>query len=102
MRSASTVEVLRQLKADEETKQIPVVMLTTTDDPREIARCYRLGCSVYPTKPVECAGQASHKRPETSLIPEEALVHGIAATAYWEVSSLRERGHTPSTHCTAR
>lgn len=47
------VEVLRQLKADERTKKIPVMMLTTTDDPREIERCYALGCSVYVTKPVE-------------------------------------------------
>lgn len=47
------VEVLRQLKTDERTKKIPVMMLTTTDDPREVERCYGLGCSVYVTKPVE-------------------------------------------------
>jgi CheY-like chemotaxis protein len=47
------VEVLRRLKADEKTKKIPVMMLTTTDDPREVERCYELGCSVYVTKPVE-------------------------------------------------
>ena len=46
------VEVLRRLKADEKTKKIPVMMLTT-DDPREVERCYDLGCSVYVTKPVE-------------------------------------------------
>jgi CheY-like chemotaxis protein len=46
------VEALRQLKADPSTRRIPVIMLTTTDDPREIARCYGLGCSVYVTKPV--------------------------------------------------
>jgi CheY-like chemotaxis protein len=46
------VEVLRQLKADPQTAQIPVIMLTTTDDPREVERCYALGCSVYITKPV--------------------------------------------------
>ena len=28
-------------------------MLTTTDDPREVQRCYQLGCSVYVTKPVD-------------------------------------------------
>jgi DNA-binding NarL/FixJ family response regulator len=28
-------------------------MLTTTDDPREIELCYKLGCSVYITKPVD-------------------------------------------------
>lgn len=47
------VEVLRRLKADPRTVTIPVIMLTTTDDPREVERCYQLGCSVYVTKPVE-------------------------------------------------
>lgn len=47
------VEVLRRLKADPRTNTIPIIMLTTTDDPREIERCYQLGCSVYVTKPVE-------------------------------------------------
>ena len=47
------VEVLRRIKADDKTKSIPVLMLTTTDDPREINRCYELGCSVYITKPVD-------------------------------------------------
>ena len=50
------VEVLRQLKADARTALIPVIMLTTTDDPREIQRCYELGCSVYVTKPVDYQG----------------------------------------------
>ncbi len=47
------VEALRQLKMDERTKTIPTVMLTTSDDPREVERCYELGCSIYITKPVE-------------------------------------------------
>jgi CheY-like chemotaxis protein len=46
------LEVLRQLKADARTARVPVIMLTTTDDPREVERCYQLGCSVYITKPV--------------------------------------------------
>jgi CheY-like chemotaxis protein len=46
------VEVLRQIKSDANAKRIPVLMLTTTDDPREINRCYELGCNVYITKPV--------------------------------------------------
>src|SRR5262249_15557362 len=50
------VEVLRQIKADPKTALIPVIMLTTTDDPREIQRCYELGCSVYITKPVDYQG----------------------------------------------
>ena len=47
------VEVLRQIKANPATRLIPVIMLTTTDDPREVNRCYELGCSVYVTKPVD-------------------------------------------------
>lgn len=46
------IEVLRQIKQSEQASRVPVIMLTTTDDPREVARCYELGCSVYVTKPV--------------------------------------------------
>ena len=45
-------EVLRRLKADGRTAKTPVIMLTTTDDPREVQRCYELGCNVYVTKPI--------------------------------------------------
>ena len=47
------VEVLRRLKADDRYAAMPVIMLTTTDDPREVQRCYGLGCNVYITKPVD-------------------------------------------------
>jgi len=46
-------EVLRQLRGEPRTATLPIIMLTTTDDPREIQRCYELGCNVYITKPVE-------------------------------------------------
>ena len=47
------IEVLRRLKGDGELKKIPVIMLTTTDDQREVERCHQLGCSVYIQKPVD-------------------------------------------------
>ena len=47
------VEALRRIKADPVLGLIPVIMLTTTDDPREIEECYTLGCNCYVTKPVE-------------------------------------------------
>jgi len=47
------VEVLRQVKADPELRKMPVIMLTTTDDPREVERCHTLGCSNYIVKPVD-------------------------------------------------
>ncbi len=47
------VEVLRRLREHSFWKNMPVIMLTTTDDPREIGRCSELGCSIYIVKPVE-------------------------------------------------
>jgi CheY-like chemotaxis protein len=47
------VEVLRRIKADPELGKLPVVMLTTTDDPREIEKCHAMGCSSYITKPID-------------------------------------------------
>jgi CheY-like chemotaxis protein len=49
----SGYEVLAKIKSNEQTKQIPVVVLTTTDIPQEIARCYELGCNMFITKPVQ-------------------------------------------------
>jgi CheY-like chemotaxis protein len=46
-------QVLERMKADEHTRRIPVIILTTTDDTREVSRCYELGCNVYVTKPVD-------------------------------------------------
>jgi CheY-like chemotaxis protein len=47
------VEVLRQVKQDAELRKIPVIVLTTTDDPREVERCHAIGCSSYIVKPVD-------------------------------------------------
>jgi len=47
------VEVLRQVKKDPELRKIPVIIVTTTDDPREVEKCHQLGCSNYITKPID-------------------------------------------------
>jgi len=47
------IEVLQVLKKDPRLRVIPVIMVTTTDDPIEVDRCHRLGCSLYLAKPVE-------------------------------------------------
>ncbi len=47
------VDILRKVKSNPHTKTTPVVVLTTTDDEREIKRCYDLGANVYITKPVD-------------------------------------------------
>ena len=47
------VKVLRQIKKDTELCKMPVIMVTTTDDPREVELCHNLGCNVYVSKPVD-------------------------------------------------
>ena len=53
------IEILEKLKANKYTKRSPIVVLTTTDDSREIQRCYDLGANVYVTKPVNYEGFAN-------------------------------------------
>lgn len=53
------IDILEKVKNNEHTKRSPVVVLTTTDDQREIQRCYDLGANVYITKPVDYDGFAN-------------------------------------------
>lgn len=53
MPKISGIEVLEQVKSHPCLRKIPVMMLTTTDDPREIEKCHLLGCNNYIVKPVE-------------------------------------------------
>jgi CheY-like chemotaxis protein len=46
-------EVLQRLKQDERLSRIPVFVLTTTDNPAELDRCYALGAAGYFVKPVD-------------------------------------------------
>ena len=47
----SGFEVLRQIRGKEETKTIPVIVLTSTDDEAQIEECYRVGANSYIRKP---------------------------------------------------
>ena len=47
------LEVLRKVKQDERTKQIPVVVLTSSKEDRDVVGSYELGVNSYISKPVE-------------------------------------------------
>ena len=47
------IEVLRQIKSDGRTKRIPVVVLTSSREERDLGVCYDLGVNSYIVKPVE-------------------------------------------------
>ena len=49
----SGLEVLGRLKADSRTKHIPVVVLTSSRQDADLARCYELGVNSYVVKPVD-------------------------------------------------
>ena len=47
------MEVLRRVRTDERTRAIPVVVLTSSQEERDITECYKLGANSYVVKPVE-------------------------------------------------
>ncbi len=47
------IEVLRRIRGDERTRKIPVVVLTSSREERDIVETYRLGVNSYVVKPVE-------------------------------------------------
>jgi DNA-binding NarL/FixJ family response regulator len=47
------IEVLRELKAHAETRAIPVVVMTSSNEERDVVEAYRLGANSYIVKPVE-------------------------------------------------
>lgn len=46
------LEVLKQIRADERTKMLPVVVLTSSDEDRDIIESYKLGANSYVRKPI--------------------------------------------------
>jgi CheY-like chemotaxis protein len=49
-------EVLTEIKQSEELKSIPVIILTTSTDSRDVASCYQMGANSYVKKPVDLEG----------------------------------------------
>lgn len=47
------IEVLRAIKADERTKRIPVVVMTSSQEERDLVETYNLGVNSYVVKPVD-------------------------------------------------
>jgi len=47
------LDVLRKIRADERTRMLPVVMLTTSNEARDITDSYQLGANSFVRKPVE-------------------------------------------------
>jgi len=46
------IEVLRRVRADDRTRDLPVVMFTSSDEEADRAECHRLGANGYVRKPV--------------------------------------------------
>jgi two-component system, response regulator len=46
------IEVLKEVKSDERTKSIPVIVLTSSTEDPDLQECYRLGANSFVSKPV--------------------------------------------------
>jgi CheY-like chemotaxis protein len=46
-------EVLRELKSDERTRNIPVIVLSSSKEDRDVEQCYEIGVNSYVVKPVD-------------------------------------------------
>jgi CheY-like chemotaxis protein len=73
------LEVLRQIKSTPTTSKVPVIILTTTDNPDEIEQSYSLGCNVYISKPVdyeafvEVVHRLGHFLQVVKILPEHRI-----------------------------
>jgi two-component system response regulator len=52
------IQVLREIKADERTRRIPVVVMTSSREERDVAQTYDLGVNSYVVKPVDFSSVA--------------------------------------------
>ena len=52
MPKVSGIEVLKKIKSNDETRSIPVVILTSSKEDPDIKECYKLGVNSYVVKPV--------------------------------------------------
>jgi two-component system response regulator len=58
MPKVNGIEVLQKIRADERTRSVPVVMLTSSRQDPDIKKCYSLGANSYIVKPVNFEGFA--------------------------------------------
>ena len=75
MAKINGIEFLRIIKADDDLKHIPTIILTTSSNQKDLLECYRTGMSGYVLKPLKYEDYV--KKIETVL-------------AYWSVNELRK------------
>ena len=70
----SGYEVLAERQKDAELRYIPVVVLTSSQTPQDISRCYELGANAYLVKPLEL---------------EQFVTLGKITVAFWSACKFR-------------
>ena len=71
-------DVLKAIKRDDRVRYIPVIMLTTSGDPDDVARCYELGANSYVVKALDFADFSGHVK----AIKEYWLTTNVFPEAY--------------------
>ncbi|MBI1274410.1 response regulator [bacterium] len=71
-------QTLHHIKQDKSLKRVPVIILTTSDDERDVEACYQMGANTYVQKPVSFEGLIEAIKRlkeywfEIALLPKEA------------------------------
>lgn len=88
----SGIEVLRQIKADERTQGLPVVILTASSRARDISECRRLGAETYIVKPVRFESFSeitSNLNLAWTLVKPTSPAEGVAAARGERANAIR-------------
>ena len=75
-------EIIKQLKEDEETKDIPVIFITGQTDKKGEERCFRLGAADYITKPFSDPVVKMRVKNQIQIINQIRMIHDLSLTDY--------------------
>jgi CheY-like chemotaxis protein len=75
------LQVLDRIKSNQMTKSIPIIVLTTASDEKEIEYCYDLGCNVFITKPLDYSSFSQAMQDLGSFL-KTAKIQGVRKPGY--------------------
>lgn len=89
-------QVLARIRSDARTRELPVAVLTTSDQPGEIRRCYELGCNRFLRKPIATDQFADTVASILQLLAESPAAQNLSSAATGSISAEINSNRTRS------